>query len=42
MREDRWSFSLIAHIGKSAAVFPADDLATKRKLQLELKATPLK
>lgn len=41
-RQNRWSGSVLAPVKKPTVVFASDDLSSKRQLQLELTATPIK
>ena len=42
VRQNRWNSAAVVAIGKATTLFSSDDLNTKRKLQLELTATPIK
>lgn len=42
VRQNRWNSVALVAIGKATTLFSSDDLNTKRKLQLELTATPIK
>ena len=42
VRQNRWNSVAVVAIGKATTLFSSDDLNTKRKLQLELTATPIK
>ena len=42
VRQNRWNSSAVIAIAKATTLFSSDDLNTKRKLQLELTATPIK
>ncbi len=42
VRQNRWNSGAVVAIGKATTLFSSDDLNTKRKLQLELTATPIK
>ena len=42
IRQNRWNASAIIPIGKAATLFSSDDQNSKRKMQLELIATPVK
>lgn len=42
VRQNRWNSSAVVAIAKATTLFSSDDLNTKRKLQLELTATPIK
>ena len=41
IRQNRWSAPVIIAIRKPTTVFSSDDVSSKRKLQVELTATPL-
>ena len=42
VRQNRWNSVAVVAIAKATTLFSSDDLNTKRKLQLELTATPIK
>ena len=42
VRQNRWNAVAVIAIAKATTLFSSDDLNTKRKLQLELTATPIK
>ena len=42
VRQNRWNSMAVIAIAKATTLFSSDDLNTKRKLQLELTATPVK
>jgi hypothetical protein len=42
IRNARWNSDVIVQIGKPTVIFSSDDPTTKRQLQLELTATPIK
>ena len=42
IRQNRWSSVVIVPIKKPTVIFSADDLTTKRQMQLELTATPIR
>jgi hypothetical protein len=42
IRQYKWNSSVIAPLRKATQIFSSDDLGSKRKLQLELTATPIK
>jgi hypothetical protein len=42
LRTNRWSSGVLVPLGRSTVVFSSDDLASKRRMQLEVTATPLK
>lgn len=42
IRQVRWNSSLIVPIGKPTTVFSSDDVSSKKTLQLELTATPIR
>jgi len=42
VRQNRWSSTVMAPIKKPTVVFASDDMTSKRQLQLELTATPIK
>ena len=42
VRQNRWNSVAVVAIGKATTLFSSDDLNSKRKLQLELTATPIK
>ncbi|HEX4810547.1 MAG TPA: hypothetical protein VH325_16535 [Bryobacteraceae bacterium] len=41
IRHNQWSSGVIVPIGKSTVIFSSDDVTTKHKTQVELKATPI-
>jgi hypothetical protein len=41
MRNNRWSSSVILPLKKPTTIFSSDDATSKRKLQMELTATPI-
>ena len=42
IRQNKWSSSVVVPIRKPTLIFSSDDLTTKRQIQLELTATPIK
>jgi hypothetical protein len=42
VRQNRWTAEVTVEVGKPTVLFSSDDLNSKRKLQLELTATPIK
>jgi hypothetical protein len=42
IRQNRWSSTVIVPLKKSTVVFSSDDATSKRQMQLELTATPIK
>lgn len=42
VRQNRWSGTVMVAPKKSTVIFASDDLSSKRQLQLELTATPIK
>lgn len=42
IRQNKWSSSVVVPIGKPTLIFSSDDVTTKRQIQLELTATPIK
>lgn len=42
IRQNKWGSSVIVPIRKPTLIFSSDDVTTKRQLQLELTATPIK
>jgi hypothetical protein len=42
IRNARWNSDVIVQIGKPTVIFSSDDPTTKRQVQLELTATPIK
>jgi hypothetical protein len=42
VRQNRWSSHLIVPLKKPTVIFSSDDLNTKRQMQLELTATPIR
>ena len=42
IRQARWDSSVVVPIGKPTTIFSSDDVSSKRTLQLELTATPIK
>jgi hypothetical protein len=41
-RQNRWSGSVLVPVKKPTVVFASDDLSSKRQLQLELTASPIR
>ena len=42
VRQNKWNSVVLVPIGKATTVFSSDDLNSKRKMQLEVTATPIK
>ena len=42
IRQNRWNSTVLIPVRKPTVVFSSDDLTTKRQMQLEVTATPLK
>ncbi|MDQ2949502.1 MAG: hypothetical protein M3Y27_26785 [Acidobacteriota bacterium] len=42
IRQNKWSSSVIVPLRKPTLIFSSDDVTTKRQIQLELTATPIK
>lgn len=42
VRQNRWNSMVLVPIGKATTLFSSDDLNSKRKMQLEVTATPVK
>jgi hypothetical protein len=42
IRNNRWTSTVVIPVRKPTVVFSSDDATTKRQLQLEVTATPLK
>jgi hypothetical protein len=42
VRQNRWSGTVLAPVKKATLVFASDDITSKRQLQLEMTATPVK
>ena len=42
IRTNRWSATVVLPVKKPTVVFSSDDLTTKRQMQAELTATPIK
>ena len=42
LRTNRWSAGVVVPLGRPTVVFSSDDLASKRRMQLEITATPVK
>ena len=42
IRQNRWNASAVIPVGKASTLFSSDDQNSKRKMQLELTATPVK
>jgi hypothetical protein len=42
IRQNKWNSTVIIPVGKATTLFSSDDLHSKRKLQLEVTATPVK
>ncbi len=42
IRQNKWSSAIIVPIKKPTVIFSADDLTTKRQMQMELTATPIR
>ena len=41
IRQNRWSSSVIVPLGKPTTIYSSDDITSKRKVQIELTATPI-
>lgn len=41
IRQNRWSSSVIVPIGKPTTIYSSDDMTSKRKVQIEVTATPI-
>ncbi len=42
IRQNRWSSTVVVPLRKPTTIFSSDDVTSKRKMQVELTATPLK
>ena len=42
LRQNKWSSSVLAPLKKAIVVFSSDDVTTKRQMQVELTATPMR
>ncbi len=42
IRQNKWSSSVVVPLRKATLIFSSDDVTTKRQIQLELTATPVK
>jgi hypothetical protein len=42
IRQNKWSSTVVLPIKKSTVIFASDDVTSKRQMQLELTATPIK